>query len=419
MFDTLDTTAHMFASTSSIRNSSTYRIAAVLATPVDEEALQAALDDTVKRYPMMAKRIKQGLFWYYLEENDKRLLVQKESEYPAHLMQWEKNNNYLVKVLYHGNRISVEAYHVITDGTGLSEFLKTLLYHYFSILGQAGGPEGRILLSDSRDTDEDEDAFRRYFLEKAGKDRMAGEKAYLVKGTRFRDFGNNVTVMKLRVSDLGREASRIGVTITALLASIAACAIDDTENRPGRRRRPIVVQIPVNLRKFFPTKSLRNFFGVVNIPIPFSSFGDFDEGARMVNARLRSCLNRDYLAKVQKSNVAISTNIFSRITPLKLKDLFIPIGFKSIGENRKTLSISNIGRLEVPVWMQEKLLCVEEVLYPTIKSPLNIGVASIGDTITITFARNVGEVGIIRAFAKHLTGFADVEVYSNMWGDTE
>ncbi len=417
MFDTLDTTAHMFASTSSIRNSSTYRVAAVLADPVDEKSLQKALDKTVLRYPMMTKRLKRGLFWYYLENNDKPLLVQQENEYPAHLMQWEKNNNYLIKVLYFNHRISVEAYHVITDGTGLSEFLKTLLFHYFKELGEEGGPENKILLPESSDNEEEEDAFRKYFLEKKGKDRMAEDKAYLIKGRHFSDFGNNVTVFKLRVSELKKEASRIGITITALLSSYVACAIDENEKRPSRRKKPIVIQVPVNLRKFFPSKTLRNFFGVVNISIPFDSFEDFDKGAGMVNAKLKSHLTKVHLEKVQKSNVAISTNIFSRITPLKLKDIFIPIGFKSIGENRKTIALSNIGMVDIPLWMQKNILCFEEVLYPTLKSPINIGVISMGDVLTVSFARNIEDARLIRSFCKQLAKIADVSVYSNIWGD--
>ncbi|HCP15098.1 MAG TPA: alcohol acetyltransferase, partial [Peptococcaceae bacterium] len=140
----LDNAAIVFPSLAKAKNSTIYRVSAVLKETVLPVRLQQALDITVKRYPMMTMRIHKGLFWRYMEYDDEPLRVKREDDYPCHPLQDRMTMEALLKVFYYQRRISVEVFHAITDGSGAMEFLKTLVYEYLRLLGKAVEPEDKI-----------------------------------------------------------------------------------------------------------------------------------------------------------------------------------------------------------------------------------------------------------------------------------
>jgi NRPS condensation-like uncharacterized protein len=71
-----------------------------------------------------------------------------------------------------------------------------------------------------------------------------------------------VTCLQLPVDVLRRKAKEQGVTVTTCLCAAMMLAIEDIQMRkqPDRRRqKPVKVLLPVNLRKLFPSRTLRNF----------------------------------------------------------------------------------------------------------------------------------------------------------------
>ena len=66
----LDNAGVLYASIQKERYSAIYRFSAVMTQEVDPAALQRAVDKVMPRFPGFRVRIKQGLFWYYLEPND-------------------------------------------------------------------------------------------------------------------------------------------------------------------------------------------------------------------------------------------------------------------------------------------------------------------------------------------------------------
>lgn len=415
----LDSSAHLFASTKRLRNSSTFRIAAVLVDEVDPVVLQEALDRTTPRYPMLMLRMRRGLFWNYLDDAEGPLMVGKETDYPTKLIIPEENNGYLIKVLYHGHRISIEVFHALTDGTGALEFLKTLLYHYICIRYGSITSEDRILLPDTLSEEESEDALRRYFLDpEKEKEKDDGKERYHIQGTPFSPPGNSVTSLILSVSELKALSKAEGVTITGYLAAVMLKSIMDAEKSKKRRSRMITVQIPVNLRKIFPSRTLRNFFGVMNITSPFEDNPDMEKLFTQVKEQMKEGLDRNRLERAERHTVGYSTNFISRITPLKFKSFFVSLGFRMWGEKKKTLTISNIGPVILPEGMRNRIILFEELLYPTLKSPINTGVVSFGDRLVFSFSRNIEEKDLIRAFTRNLSQKCSVTVYGNKYGET-
>ena len=65
-----------------------------------------------------------------------------------------------LRVVYYQNRVSVEFFHILTDGTGANIFLRTLLREYLRLLGhQIPATEGVFDASESPEPKEWRDDF--------------------------------------------------------------------------------------------------------------------------------------------------------------------------------------------------------------------------------------------------------------------
>lgn len=69
----------------------------------------------------------------------------------------------------------------------------------------------------------------------------------------------------IEVSALKTECRKVGVSITKYLAAVLLWAIIQTETDGKTLKRPVALNLPVNLRSFFESETLANFFAVVNI----------------------------------------------------------------------------------------------------------------------------------------------------------
>lgn len=96
-----------------------YRLSVKLKEEIDPALLQQALDLTLPRFPTYKVAIRKGLFWRYLEPNNRPgPFVQEDIKNPCMPMHFKSNNRYLIRIYYFGCRISLEAHHCLGDGTG-------------------------------------------------------------------------------------------------------------------------------------------------------------------------------------------------------------------------------------------------------------------------------------------------------------
>ena len=170
-----------------------FRLSATLVEPVDPEVLRAALARTLTRFPWFAVRMRRGMFWYYLEHNDAPPIVEEDVRNPCLPMRAKDSRGYAFRVRYYGNRIAVEIFHVLTDGTGGLCFLKTLVAEYLTLRYGISIPRGGDVLDcdDPPDPGEMEDGF----LACAGNMTRSRSEAdsFHLSGTRERDGFIHVT----------------------------------------------------------------------------------------------------------------------------------------------------------------------------------------------------------------------------------
>lgn len=383
---------------------------------IDPQVLQKAVDHLYGRFPMFFVSLRNGVFWHYFDSNTRKFLVEEERDYPCCKINPKLNNGYLLRILYGMQRISVEVFHSLTDGAGAVEFCKSLLYYYLTFLGHSIRLDKQILLQEDRVPKEElEDSFAAYDQQVWTRpEKMA--KSFWLKGTTYKPRGVQVISGVLSASKVHAVAKAKGATITSYLTAVLIQSIARTSE--GRKNNPIVVCIPVNLRSMFPSKTLRNFFSIVNVGVQGAGAMSLDGLIQQVSGLLKEKTTKENLQQGISNNVRLEKSLVSKIIPLPLKNIFLGLGFAWLGEDKKTITLSNLGRIALPQDMEPLVLYMETILYPTPKSPINCGVCSVNDRLVISFAKSIVETDCIQAFFSFLAQeqALDVLVYGNDWG---
>ncbi|MDF2984987.1 MAG: alcohol acetyltransferase [Eubacterium sp.] len=414
----VDNAGKIFRSVSKQSNTSVFRVSMLLNENVRKDELQKAVDIVLNRFPSFRVELRKGVFWDFLATNEDRLVIQPEEKYPCYPL--NPNEGYLFRVLYFNCRISVEIFHSLTDGTGAVEFLKTLVYQYLLLTGKNIEDEGLILHPDELPGKyETEDSFEKYYRAEHVK-RIAETKAFHIEGTPLEPFGNNVIHGVMSSAALNSAAKQNGATITEYLSAVLIYSIYCETMKYGIYNKPIRVTVPVNLRKIFPSKTLRNFFTVVNVGIEPSENIDFQTILTEVSQQLKHKIKKENLYSVMASNIKLEKMLVARFVPVFIKNIAMRYGFKNFGENSKTITLSNIGNIKLPAAMSKHISHMEAIIYPTDKSPINCGVCSVNDNLTVTFSRTILEADIIRSFFSFLTHNSglEIKVYTNNLGVT-
>lgn len=128
----LDNAAKIYPAALRRNWSNVFRVSATLNEPIDRDILRAVLDVTIRRFPSMGVRLRKGFFWFYLERIPEVPQIYDEKSYPLVHMAYSEIRNCVFRVIAYENRIAVEIFHSVTDGTGGMIFLKTLLAEYIS-----------------------------------------------------------------------------------------------------------------------------------------------------------------------------------------------------------------------------------------------------------------------------------------------
>ena len=351
----LDNAAKLYPAISTDRWSSTFRVSAELNEPVDPDRLQQAADRVMPRFPSLMVRMRTGLFWYYLEEIRSPLRVREDTGHPCMPFRYHQDHGYLMRIRYYRNRISAEFFHSLTDGNGGFVFLKTLTAEYLRLGGADIACEnGALDPGEPPDPRETRDAFLDMPLPRVRISRKEG-RAYHFPGTREIPHTLHTIAASIPCAPLKAQAKAVGATVTEYLVSVMLlCAAEDQAARPKRRLLPVRVSVPVNMRAFSPSPTVRNFSSFVNPGID-PRLGDcpFEEIVREVRAYMAYQMNPRLLSATIATNVADEKNLLIRLVPLALKNLVISSIFRKAGDKLVTATLSNLGVAKMPRGMEE------------------------------------------------------------------
>ena len=385
--------------------SSVYRLSAVLTDAIDPAVLQKALDRTLPRFPTYKTAIRKGLFWRYMEPNNRPgPYVQEDIKNPCMPMPFKSNNRYLIRVYYYRNRISLEAHHCLGDGTGGMCLLQTLTAVYLELLGHPVRPEGFVLdVTKDPDPEELEDAYMRYANAQVCPPRPA-QKTYRVRGTKEPFYTLNIIDGVLSVKEVMAAAGKYGATVTEYLNSVLLYALLQKQaDEPHNRLRPVRIAMPVNLRRFFPSKTLRNFITMVYPAIdPRLGEYTFEEIVRQTHNYMRYYINEKFLRGDITTNASTQRNPLVRVVPLFIKDFVVRTFYMRVQDRNSSAGLTNMGAMHVPEDMKPYIERFDIYMGQPFSSRTNCAVISYGDVLTINFASSIVETDVERLFFRRL-----------------
>lgn len=382
-----------------------FRVSATLTEPVDRELLQQALERTLRRIPTFATRLRSGLFWHYLEQNDLPPEVQEDVSNPCVRMDFSANRNYMFRVRVYDRRIALEVFHALADGTGGLIFLKTLVAEYLTLRYGVAIPRGDDILDCSQppEADEQEDAFAR-FARKPTRSRKEPT-AYALTGTPYRRGEVDIITGVIPVDALLERARAYHATLTEYLAANLLLTADAIQRQqvPAPLRKWVAVQVPVNLRKFYPTHTLRNFASYVN-PGFDPAYGEYSlqEAVDIVRHHMGTEVTEKLMNAKFSTNVKPQRSRALRVTPLFLKNLVIKMTFNQVGDKKATTSLSNLGNQRLPEEMAAYVTRMDFLLGPLSRTKVVSAALSYDDSLYLNFTRTIREPTFERAFFRRL-----------------
>lgn len=386
--------------------SSVYRLSVLLKEDIRPDVLQQALDMTLPRFPTYKAAIRKGLFWRYLEPNDRPgPFVQEDVKNPCQPMSFKANNRYLVRVYYFRSRIALEAHHSLGDGTGGMCLLMTMTATYLRLLGaQDIRNEGFVLdICAEPEAGELEDAYMRYANAKVCPPRLE-EKAFRIRGTAEPFYTLNIIDGIMSVSEVMAAAKRYHATITEYLNAVLLYALlKKQEDDRVSRQRPVKIAMPVNLRRFFPSVTLRNFITMIYPGVdPRLGEYTFEEIVLQVHNYMRYHLNDKLLRGDITTNAATQRNPFIRVVPLFLKDFVVRLFYTKVQDRNSSAGLTNMGAMKVPDGMKAYIRRFDIYMGQPFSRRTNCAIVSYEDILTVNFASSIIEADVERYFFRKL-----------------
>lgn len=401
----LDTAGLIFPATMDVNWSNVFRLSATLTEEVDPIILQKAVDDLKDRFPSFYVSLHNGFFWCYLQQNGKSPKVNEDFAYPLTYMgRFEVRKNCL-RIFYYKNRIAIEIFHCISDGNGGKVYLSTLLARYCKLKYDLNCPcNDSVLNIYEKPTEEElEDSFKKYTNSYPAS--RQEEDTFQLKGHKVKDNFHTLTTGIIDTEILHQKAKLYNCTITSFIASVMCVSLIKLQNEVIYRdkQKAIKITVPVNMRKIFGSKTLRNFVLTVNIGInPRKGDYSLQQICKEFNHQLAYETSKQNMASRIAANVLPQNNSLIKIAPLFIKNMVMNAVYRSAGEKKGCLNISNLGVINLPEELTQYVKRFEFIIGPQKSYPNNCSVASYNGKTYINMIRDVKESELERLFFSSL-----------------
>lgn len=390
----LDNSAKIFPVSSGKRYSTVFRISAVLKEEVNKDILEKALKISLEKFSSFKVRMKQGFFWYYFEHNTKEPIIREEREYPCKYIDPQTNNNYLFKVTYFERKINIDIFHALTDGNNGNDFFKEIIYNYIELSHPEDFVEELRTLRKYNYTEED--SYMKNYDKKANNNNSS-RKAYLLKGEKIALGAIGVIHEMIDFKELKTLCKDKNVSITQYLTAVLIWCIYQERYHNYKGKKPIKICIPVNLKKYYPSSTLSNFFSYITIEAEKSNMDTFENLLKFVKEDFSKRLTMEELNKTMSTNVKLGNNPFIRAIPLFMKKVFVRLAYMEI-RKYTTLTFSNIGRIGMIGKYQSY---IEEFLFliaPEQVEKIKCSACTFEDKLIFTFTTNLEDTSIENRF---------------------
>lgn len=404
----LDNAAKIYPAAKSRRWTAIFRLSVTLFEYIDKAILLDALKTSIRRLPFFAYTLKKGFFWAYLDKNTNDPQIYDDACNPCIWPDELKSDNYLFKIRVHDKRIALETYHVLSDGTGAMHFLSTLVANYLKLKECTDIPSGGYVLDIKQKPlkEEWEDSFLKY-ARSAVRSRKELP-AYRISGSPLPNGQLFITNARLKIENVKEQAKAYGCTINTFLCAVLLKALLSLQKEEGNFKKPVKLSVPVNLRSYYKSKTLRNFSSYFNIPI-HPSYGEYslEDLIKQVKAYTLLETSEQLINARMNTNVSAEKNRFLRIVPLFIKNPILKMMYNLTGERYFTITLSNLGLVKFPENMENCINRIDFIPGRSKQNKLGISVVGFKEHISINIVRTIEEPKLEQKF---LTNFVKLGI---------
>ena len=394
----LDNAAKLFSAASSPKDTRVFRFYCELKEEVKEEILQEALNQTIQKYPVFLSVMRKGLFWHYLEKSELRPVVREEYKEPCSSLYVRDKKTLLFEVTYYKKRINFEVFHALTDGTGATEFLRELVKNYLYLIHEEDLEPVELSNQYLTVKDQEDDSFSRYYDPDFPRKKKKKIRAVQIKkgGKGYEELQINEASMPVKeLLGIAREKK---VSMSVLLTAAFICAIHEEMSRM-QEKKPVILMVPVNLRKIFPSDSMLNFFGYIEPGYQFGGGKDsFEDVLEAVKLYFQENLSKEHMAGRMNELIAIEKHKILKWAPLELKNRCIRAGAK-MAEQEVTAVLSNMSVVKMP---EDYAQYIEKFGVYTSTNRTELCICSFQDTLSLGFTSRYDSTNIQRNFYRIL-----------------
>ena len=446
----LDAFAKTYSSIISEGRTTCFRISALFSENIDLEILQKVVISLEKKYPFYNSELKKGIFWNYLQQKKTHFMIEEEKTYPCTDIQ--KNNP--LRIIYFNNKLSIEIAHFLTDGKGAALFFQDLIEEYLekkyfwenlekdktdSLIDKTEKKNeieiekinkiinfGKRINKNEKDFEnkKSEKNFFEKTRELLGNDsglknsqkneyvdlyekymRKVSKETTIKSAFHFPmkilEKGQyHITTGEIDVESLKEESKKYGTTIGKYLLSVYFKILLD---RYSQAKNPIVIGVPVDLRKIFEETTYRNFF--INItPSVDASLGAYSLSEIITyldNYFALKITKKEFYKSIYKAMNPIQ-NIIIKSVPYLIKRMFFPFIFDYYGERGYTTGFSNLGILKVDKKYRKYLKGLRFLPPPSKRCKIKMGVVSDCKKVYVNFGNLTANYDIERDFFVYL-----------------
>jgi len=380
-----------------------FRFTLTMTEEIQPQLLQTAVDLVYHRFPSVFAGFPHNFFRYQQVQAPQPPKVAPDpgcliTMTPAEIARCA------CRVYYRENQIIVEGFHALTDGYGMAATFCTMAAEYLKLRYDIQIPTGYPIMDIQSSVleEETEDSYLKYANAKPL--HLPSRYSYQLPGKEASHDRIHETLMCFPVSDVLNAAHRYGVSMTALLSAVMARSIMKVQHRSAKARlRPVRIMVPIDLRRIFPSKTLRNFilYALPTMEVSESELS-IQELAHKFSGQIKSHLKKDNLAGIIAYNVNTQKSLLYKLLPAKVKCSLMRLAYRFFGESNSSITFTNLGTVSVPEVMVPYIRSIHLTMTPRVRSPYNCGMISYNGKFYINLCRFPEKSELAEIFRRNL-----------------
>ena len=370
------------------KSESIFTYTLLMSDDVNPEKLSIAVEESLKRFPTMGVRLRAGYSKHYFERNILPLPVVKYNGKVLEPINRKKNNYHNIRVSYIQKMIVFDFFHSVTDANGAIRFIKYVCFEYARLMGKDVSDITDVDLNARESEGEIEDSFLKYY--KKGSFKLSNVKS-LVGDPPITLGGNpsenSFSCREFASQDIINLAKSKNTTVTALMGGVLAYSIVKTRSKIDGKKS-IILMIPVDYRRVFPSITMRNFVFFIRIAIKPEQRYTLDDYINIVHQQMVEATTMENLSKDLSMVVQGGRNFILKIFPLFLKIAFARLS-RLFLKTRQTIIFSNVGKVDI-----DKRLGVEKVMFNlnvSKNATTNMAAISTNGEMILSFSKSVSD----------------------------